>query len=76
MKVPYTKIVAVSSDEGGVDIKFRPKGSDLGDIPMTVHICPHDNYIHLSLSGLGDKQIKVDNSQFGANVANIAFGEA
>ena len=74
MKVPYTKIVAVSSDEGSVDISFRPQGSDSADRPIVVHITPHDTYIHLTLSCIGDKRIKVDESHFGANVANIVYG--
>jgi hypothetical protein len=76
MKVAYTKIVAVSSNEGSVDIKFRPQGSDTGDNPMTLHISPHDTCIHLALSGLDDKRILVDKSEFGANAANIHFGKA
>jgi hypothetical protein len=74
MKIAYTKIVGVESDEGSVSIKFRPQGSDSGDKPVVLHISPHDTYIHLSMSNIGEKRIK--SVEQGANIANVFYGEA
>jgi hypothetical protein len=71
MKISYTHIVGVESDEGSVVVKFRPQGSDSADRPLTVRVCLHSTYIHVNLSA-GDKVItKIEN---GANITNILYG--
>jgi len=49
-KTPYTKIVAVNSDEGSVEIKFKPQGSDVDADPITLHISPHKDYVFMTIS--------------------------
>jgi len=74
MKVPYTKIVSVFSDEGSVEIKFVPQGSDdTADRRMVIRVSPHSDYIHVSFSGpnLNKRITKVES---GANVAKIHYG--
>lgn len=70
MKVKYTHIVGVESDENRVVIKFRPQGSDSADRPLTVSITPHDRYIHVNTC-LGEKDIT--GVEHGANIANINY---
>ena len=40
MKINYTHIVGVESNEHSVKIKFRPQGSDDADEPLSVQITP------------------------------------
>ena len=72
MKVPYTKIVGVESDEGSVLIKFRPQGTDDLDPPVTVRISPHATYIHLSLSNIQNRRVM--SADLGGNYSSIKFG--
>lgn len=71
MKIPYTKIVGVESDEGSVLVSFRPQNSDSADKPLTVRVTPHDKYIHVH-SCLGDQSI--NRIEHGPNTVNINFG--
>jgi len=50
MKVKYTHIVGVESNESNVKIKFRPMGSDSSDEPLSVSITPHETYLYLNLN--------------------------
>jgi len=50
MKVTYTHIVGIETDEGSVRIRFRPCGSDTEDNPVSIYISPHDTYVHLDLN--------------------------
>lgn len=73
MKVAYTKIVGVESDEGSVAIKFRPQGSDSADPPVIVRVSPHETYIHLSLSNIQGRRVLA--AELGGNTAGINFGK-
>ena len=73
MKILHTKIIKIESDENVVTITFRPKGSDTADRPITITVTPHDDYLHLSFSGLGDKRIT--NAELGCNTANVLYGK-
>jgi hypothetical protein len=58
MKVQYTTVVGVNSSQYYVEILIRPQGSEWSDEPQKVFISPHQNYLNLHFSGLGDKVIK------------------
>lgn len=73
MRVDYTKIVQVTSDDLGVEIKFRPGGSDTSDQPRSIRITPNRNYIRLNLSCFGENE--VENVTHGPNIVEIITGE-
>lgn len=50
MKVTHTHIVGVESDQGSVNIKFRPQGSDSADQPISVRVTVHTTYLHVNLN--------------------------
>jgi hypothetical protein len=50
MKVAFTHVVGVESDQGSVVIKFRAQGSDAGAEPLSVRVTPHSSYLHLNLN--------------------------
>ena len=71
MKIKYTHIVGVESDMYGVLIKVRLEDSDSADLPLSVRVTPHNNYIHVNMSCMGDKAIsKIEN---GPNIVNIYY---
>ena len=49
MKIEYTQIVGVESDQNSVKIKFRPQGSSSCAEPVTVQISPHATYLYLNI---------------------------
>lgn len=70
MKIKYTQIVGVESDENQVIIKFRPQGSDSADKPLTVSVTPHDTYIHVNVCLSGKN---ITNVVHGANIVNFKY---
>lgn len=72
MKVAFTQIIGVESDDNSVLIKFRPQGSDTADNPLTVRVTPHDSYIHVNTCLTGRDIDRVEN---GPNIVNIFYGE-
>lgn len=72
MKVKYDTIVGVNSTQQHVEIKFRPAGSEASDLPETIHISPHADYLYLSFSW-GGRDVQVVPNRVGANVAELRY---
>lgn len=53
MKAQFTEVLEVSGTRHGVEFKFVPKGGEENRDTYTVRITPHDNRLHVSVSGLG-----------------------
>ena len=50
MIISHTHIVGVESDQGSVNIKFRPQGSDSADEPISIRLTPHSTYVHVNVN--------------------------
>ena len=72
MKVKYSRIVGVESNESGVTVMFRPAGSDESDRPETISITPHDDRMYLTFS-FGNRALEVKPGMIGANHAEINY---